>query len=57
MRSVVGAFHHVSAKHLDPYLDEFEWRFNNRQYPYLFRDTLLRMLNTGKLEFKNLVVA
>ena len=35
-RSVVGSYHQVSAKHLDRYLDEFEFRFNNRNNPYLF---------------------
>ncbi|MBI2846655.1 MAG: transposase [Chloroflexi bacterium] len=29
-RSVVGSYHNVSLKHLDAYLDELEWRFNNR---------------------------
>jgi transposase-like protein len=28
--------HQVSAKHLDAYLDEFEWRFSQRKNPYLF---------------------
>ena len=35
-------------------LDEFEWRFNNRDNPYLFRDTLVRLLNSPKMEFKKL---
>ena len=30
-RSIMGSFHQVSGKHLDRYLDEFEWRFNNRR--------------------------
>ena len=34
--------------------DEFEWRFNGRENPYLFRDTLFRLLNSPKLEFKEL---
>ncbi len=54
-RSIVGSYHHVSAKHLDAYLDEFEFRFNNRENPYLFRDTLKRMLNADNLAFKELV--
>lgn len=53
-RSIVGSYHQVSAKHLDSYLDEFEWRFNQRDNPYLFRDTLIRLLNSPKLEFKKL---
>jgi len=40
--------------HLDRYLDEFEFRFNNRHNPFLFRDTLLRLLASSNLEYKNL---
>lgn len=54
-RSIVGSFHHISEKHIDRYLDEFEHRFNNRENPYLFRDTILKMLNAPNLEYKNLV--
>jgi hypothetical protein len=41
-------------KHLDRYLDEFEFRFNNRHDPFLFRDTLLRLLASSNLEYKEL---
>jgi transposase-like protein len=54
-RSVIGAYHKISTKHLDAYLDEFEWRFNGRENPYLFRDTLIRLLNSPKMEFKELI--
>lgn len=54
-RSIVGAYHQISEKHMDAYLDEFEWRFNGRNNPYLFRDTLIRLLNSSKLEFKELI--
>jgi transposase-like protein len=53
-RSVVGSFRQVSAKHLDLYLDEFEWRDNNRKNPYLFRDTLLKLIDADRLEYKEL---
>ena len=53
-RSIIGSYHKISVKHLDRYLDEFEFRFNNRHNPYLFRDTLLRLLQTSNLEYKNL---
>lgn len=53
-RSVIGSYHQVSAKHLDRYLDEFEFRFNNRNNSYLFRDTLMRLLQTSNLEYKEL---
>ncbi len=54
-RSIVGSYHQVSAKHLEAYANEFEWRFNGRENPYLFRDTMIRLLNTPKMEFKELI--
>ena len=54
-RSIIGSFHKVSIKHLDAYLDELEWRFNNRDNPFLFRDTLIRLLQSGNLEYKALI--
>ncbi len=53
-RSIIGSYHQISVKHLDRYLDELEFRFNNRNNPYLFRDTLLRLLASSKLEYKKL---
>jgi transposase-like protein len=54
-RSIIGSYHQISAKHLQSYVDEFEWRFNQRDNPYLFRDTLVRLLNSPKMEFKELI--
>ena len=54
-RSIIGAYHKASMKHLDAYLDELEWRFNNRDNPWLFRDTLLRLLEAKHVEYKELV--
>ncbi len=53
-RSIVGSYHQLSAKHLDAYLSEFEWRFNNRENPFLFRDTLTRLLTSDNLTYKKL---
>jgi ISXO2 transposase-like protein len=53
-RSIVGSYHQISIKHIDRCLDEFEFRFNNRHNPFLFRDTLLRLLASGKMEYKEL---
>ena len=53
-RSIVGSYHKVSVKHLDAYLDELEWRFNNRDNPYLLSDTLLKLINSSNLEYKEL---
>lgn len=53
-RSIVGSYHKVSVKHLDAYLDELEWRFNNRNNPYLFRETMRKLLASVKLPYKQL---
>jgi hypothetical protein len=39
---------------LDAYLDEFEWRFNNRKNQFLFRDTIVKLIQSPSLEFKKL---
>ena len=54
-RSIIGSFHQVSKKHLDAYLDELEWRYNNRENPYLFRDTLIKLIKSENLEYRQLV--
>ena len=54
-RSIVGSFHKMSAKHMDRYLEELEWRFNNRKNPHIFMDTLRRIVNTDHLTFRALV--
>jgi len=53
-RGVIGAYHKLSAKHLPAYLDEFAFRFNNRNNPYLFRDTILALVEAEQLPFKEL---
>ena len=53
-RGIVGSWHKVSAKHLEAYLDEMTFRFNNRSNPYLFRDTMMKLLETPILEYKKL---
>jgi len=55
-RGIVGSYHQISAKHLQSYIDEFEWRFNGRDNPELFRDTMVRLLNTPKMAFKKFTV-
>lgn len=53
-RGVVGAWHKVSVKHLPAYLQEMTRRFNNRKNQYLFRDTLVWVLASDNLEYKEL---
>jgi transposase-like protein len=56
-RGILGTWHKVSAKHLSAYLDEMTWRFNNRKNPFLFRDTMLKLIHSENLEYKELVKA
>ena len=54
-RSIIGAFHKVSEKHLDRYLEELEWRYSNRDNDRIFADTLSRIVNTKPLEYEALI--
>ena len=56
-RSVTGTYHKVSMKHMDAYLDELEWRFNNRENPFLIRDTLVKLLGSKNLEYQELIAS
>jgi len=56
-RGIVGTWHRVSAKHLQAYLNEMCFRFDNRKNPRLFRDTLLKLLKANYLEYKELISA
>jgi transposase-like protein len=53
-RGIIGTWHKVSAKHLEAYLNEMAFRFNNRKNPFLFRDTLLKMIEADNVEYKEL---
>jgi transposase-like protein len=54
-RSIIGSYHQVSAKHLDAYLDELEYRYNNRENPYMFRDAMLKLLLAETLPYAKLI--
>ncbi len=56
-RSLVGSYHQLSAKHLPAYLDEVAFKFNNRDNPYLFRDTMLRLIGEEPLRYKRLIAS
>ena len=56
-RGIIGSWHKVSAKHLSAYLDEMTFRFNNRENPYLFRDTMMKLIEAPALEYKTLTAA
>jgi len=54
-RGIVGSFHRISHKHLHRYLSEFEYRFNGRQEPDLFEQTVARMAEPGNLKYAELI--
>jgi hypothetical protein len=54
-RSIVGSYHQLSVKHVPAYLDEMEFRFNNRDDPCVLRDTLLVLLTGAALPYRKLV--
>ncbi len=56
-RGIIGSWHKISAKHLQAYLDEMTWRFDNRNNPYLFRDTMMKLTEAPVLEYKHLIAA
>jgi len=45
------------VNNLDAYLDELDWGFNNRDNPYLFRDTLMKLLGSKNLEYQDLITS
>jgi transposase-like protein len=53
-RSIVGAYHLISVKHLDAYLQELEFRYNNRKNQHAFRDLMKRLLDGTALRYRTL---
>jgi len=56
-RSIIGSYHHLSVKHLQAYLDELAFRYNNRENAYLFRDTLVRLIGAEAMPYAELISA
>jgi transposase-like protein len=56
-RSVIGAYHNLSVKHLSAYLDEAAFRWNNRENSFWFRDTILRLVEGDTMTFAELTAA
>jgi transposase-like protein len=54
-RGIAGTWHRISAKHLPAYLEEMEFRFNRRNRPDLFLDTLRHMVTAPVLTFQKLI--
>jgi transposase-like protein len=55
-RGVTGTFHHVSEQHLDRYVDEFAFRYNNRKITDAERTVnALRKVDGKRLMYKKIV--
>ncbi|MGD0628207.1 MAG: IS1595 family transposase [Terracidiphilus sp.] len=53
-RGIIGTWHRISAKHLEAYLEEMQFRFNRRGRSDIFVDTLRHMVTADPLTFENL---
>jgi transposase-like protein len=53
-RGIIGTWHRISAKHLEAYLEEMQFRFNRRNSKTLFLDTLRHMITADPLTFEEL---
>ena len=53
-RGLIGQYHKLSAKHLQRYLTEFEYRFNRRDDADVFIETVRRLCGFKPLRFADL---
>jgi len=53
-RGLIGQYHKLSAKHLQRYLTEFEYRYNRRNEPDVFIETVRRLCGFKPLRFADL---
>lgn len=53
-RGLLGSYHQVSIKHLQAYVDEFAYRFNNRENQELFAMTVLNLVIASALPYARL---
>ena len=54
-RGWIGVYHFWSAKHIDSYLDEYEYRYNTRNLGEFDRFANLLNLSEGRLTYENLI--
>jgi len=54
-RGVIGSFHSVSVKHLHRYLNEFSFRFNQRECEDLFALIIMNLAIGNALRYKALI--
>lgn len=54
-RGIIGQYHKLSIKHLQRYLNEFAYRFNRRNSPDAFIETVARLCKFGPLTYSALI--
>ena len=56
-RGIIGVYHRVSKKHLQKYVDEFSWRYNQRKLP--LQNTFTNVLDclNHRVTYKDLIYA
>jgi hypothetical protein len=54
-RGLIGSFHKISVKHLDRYLAEFCFRFNNREAEDLFGLVMLNLVVSTGIKYAELI--
>ena len=54
-RAVIGIFHHVSAKHLQRYCNEFAFKYNSRKWGEGQRFEFAMTQVAGRLRYNQLV--
>lgn len=56
-RGVIGTFHQVSVKHLDRYIGEFQFRWNNREDFQIFTSVVIGLVIKDALRYKALTAS
>jgi transposase-like protein len=54
-RGILGSYHNISAKHLERYLAEFQYRFNRRKDGDRFEKTMARMVGVIPMPYAELI--
>lgn len=54
-RGIIGIYHNVSAKHLDAYVDEFEYRYNTKHISCVERFNNMLSLSNSRLTYNQLI--
>lgn len=54
-RGIIGQYHWISEKHLDKYLDEFEYRYNTKNMNCSDRFSNMLSLSESRLTYKELI--